>query len=114
MPEVVYSDPLVEIRFNKIIFKMYYFPTGAKHLSFSEIKNIVVKEPSLLSGKWRIFGSGDFKTWFPCDFKRPERDKIFILTRAKGWWRIGFTVEDSERVIKIFKDQGLLYEFQPT
>lgn len=114
MPEVVYSDHLVEIRYNEIIFKEYYFPTGTKLVSFSEIKNIVVKEPSLSSGKWRIFGTGDLKTWFPRDLKRPERDKIFVLTLAKGWWRIGFTVEDSEKVIKIFKEKGLLYEYTPT
>ncbi len=113
MPEVLYSDHLVEIRFNEIIFKKYCFPAGAKRVSFSEIKNIVARDPSFFTGKWRIFGSGDLKTWFPPDLKRPERDKIFILTRRQGWWRIGFTVEDSERVIKIFKDQGLLYEYKP-
>ncbi len=114
MPEVVYSDHLVEIRFNEIIFKQYYFPAGAKHVPFSEIKSIVVKEPSFSSGKWRIFGTGDLKTWYPRDLERPERDKIFILTLAKGWWRIGFTVEDSKQVIKIFKEKGLLYEYKPT
>ena len=41
---------------------------------------------------------GDFRTWFPHDKNRNKRDCIFILHRHEKWWRIGFTVENSEAV----------------
>ena len=74
----------------------------------SEIERIEIKEPTLLNGKHRIHGSGDFKTWFPRDGKRPSRDKIFIIILSNKRRRIGFTVEDSDKIITIFKAKGLI------
>ena len=108
--EVVYLDKLVEITDNSILFRWYYFPFGSKRVILSDIDHIVEKKPTLWSGKWRIHGTGDFKTWFPCDWKRPIRDRIFIISFHNKWKRIGFTVEDSETVAKIFKDKELLRE----
>ncbi len=105
---VVYSDKLVEVTDESILFRHYYFPFGSKRVNLSEIDHIVEKPPSLLNGKWRIHGTGDFKTWFPCDWKRPWRDKIFFISFPNKRKRIGFTVEDSETVKKLFKDKGLL------
>ena len=111
--EVVYSDKLVEITDSSILFRRYYFPFGSKQVRLSDIDYIAETKPTLRSGKWRIHGTGDFKTWFPCDWKRPIRDKIFIISFQNKWIRIGFTVEDSERVTGIFKDKGLLREEKP-
>lgn len=106
--EIIYSDKLVKITNNYILFKNYYFPFGPKKVKFSEIKYIAEKKPTLLNGKWRIYGTGDLRTWFPCDWKRPCRDRIFILSFINKKRRIGFTVEDSETVLKILSEKGLL------
>lgn len=108
--EVVYSDKLVEITDNSILFRWYYFPFSSKRVRFSDVDYIVTKKPTFWNGKWRIHGTGDFKTWLPCDWKRPIRDRIFIISFQNKWKRIGFTVEDSETVAKIFQDTGLLQE----
>ena len=108
--ETIYIDNLIKITNNNILFQDYYFPFGSKEIDLSEIKNVVVKEPTLLNGKWRLHGSGDFRTWFPRDWKRPIRDKIFIMSFLNSKKQIGFTVEDSESVLKFFKDKGLLHE----
>lgn len=107
---IIYSDTLVEITNGYIVFQNYYFPFGSKQVLLSEVDHIEVKEPTLLNGKWRIHGTGDFRTWFPRDWKRPRRDKIFILYLANKRRRIGFTVEDSEKVENILKDKGLLQD----
>ncbi len=106
--KTIYSDKLVEITEDSILFRWYYFPFGRRRVALSKIDRIVVMEPSLLGGKWRIHGTSDFKTWFPCDWKRPTRDKIFVATLRNKWMRIGFTVEDSEKVQKILEEKKLL------
>jgi hypothetical protein len=106
----VYADKLVEITEGEILFRFYYFPFGSKCVRFSEIDHVAVKKPTLISGKWRIWGSGDFRTWFPYDANRPSRDRIFVLSFPDKRRRIGFTVEDSNRVQEILGSKGLLAE----
>lgn len=93
MTEIVYTDRLVEITRETIKFRHYYFPFGAKTINIGDIETVETLDPSLLSGKWRIHGTGDFRTWFPRDLQRPKRDAIFVLFLRKRWRRIGFTVE---------------------
>lgn len=106
--DIIYSDSLVTIMKKSILFKRYGFFEGDRLVLFSEIEKIVVKKPSLWNGKFRFHGTGDFKTWFPKDFQRYKRDKIFFAFIRNKWWRIGFTVEDSAAVIKIFQEKGLI------
>ena len=47
-------------------------------------------------------------TWFPRDWRRPSRDRIFYMTFPNKRRRIGFTVEDSHPVTDILRDKGLL------
>jgi hypothetical protein len=68
---------------------------------------VEVLKSSLLSGKWRIHGSVDFRTWFPRDLDRLKRDRIFLLHLHKKWRRVGFTVENSGAVIGVLKDKGI-------
>lgn len=105
---ILYSDSLLEITDYAILFRNYYFPFGSKRIMLSEIGSVSTRPPSLLNGKYRIHGTGDFRTWYPFDLKRPFRDKIFIITFRHKWLRIGFTVEDSAKVEKILQDKNLL------
>ena len=78
-------------------------------IPFSDIEEIQVKEPSLKNGKWRIHGTGNFKTWFPLDSNRPKRNKIFFIKYKNKWMRTGFTVEDSSKVENILKVKSLIF-----
>jgi hypothetical protein len=107
----IYKDSLVEVTDEEIVFHSYYFPFGGdKRVPLSRIATVQVRQPSFFGGKWRIWGSGDFTTWFPCDGNRPGRDRIFIASLRDSSRKIGFTVEDSERVTSILKERGLLEE----
>jgi len=107
MAQVIYADKLVLITENSIFFKRYYFPFGSKSIELSIIEYVEVLKPSLLKGKWRIHGSGDFRTWFPLDTDRPKRDRIFILHLHKKWRRIGFAVEYSDALIGVFNNKNI-------
>jgi hypothetical protein len=106
---MTYADSLVEITDDALILRRYYFPFGApRRLRLSEISGIASVTPTLFNGRWRIWGSATFRTWFPLDWKRPLRDKIFLVTLRGRWRRVGFTVEDSRRVEGLLKENGLL------
>lgn len=107
--EMIYQDHLVSITEDTIIFKHYYYPTGKeKVVRFSDIEWIQVKKSTIRNGKWRIHGTGNFRTWFPRDRKRPRRDKIFFAKLRGRWIDIGFTVEDADRVVSIFRKRNLI------
>ena len=103
-----YHDSLVAITGDSILFKRYNIFERYRLVLFSDIEKIIVKPASIWNGKFRFHGTGDFHTWFPRDFQRYKRDKIFFAFIRNKWWRIGFTVEDSAAVIKIFQEKGLI------
>jgi len=105
---IIYSDSLVEIKRDSILFKRYSFFEKDRLVLFTDIEKIVVKKATIWNGRFRFHGTGDFKTWFPKDFQRYKRDKIFIASIRYKWWRIGFTVEDSDAVIRILREKGLI------
>jgi hypothetical protein len=109
-----YEDKLVHITGQYIVFQRYYFPFGSKEVLVSEIEYITVLQPSMANGSWRIWGTGDFSTWFPCDWRRPKRDVIFRLKLKDRSRYIGFTVEDSWAVLSLFREMGLLRNEPPS
>ncbi len=107
----LYKDSLVELTKEKIVFLRYFFPSGtAKHLPLSEIEVIRSQPPSVFGGSWRIWGTGNFVTWFPWDGARPRRDRIFVVILRSRLRKIGFTVEDSQKMIEALNTLGLLEE----
>jgi hypothetical protein len=106
--DALYSDSLVEISADAILFRRYYFPVGAKRLKLADIERVVVQTPTFATGKYRLQGSGDLRTWFPMDLQRPKRTKIFIVILRHKWRRIGFTVEDEAAVERILRERRLL------
>ena len=102
-----YSDSLVEVSEKGIQFRNYYFPVGSKSVPFADITSIEGKPSTIRNGKWRLWGTGDFMTWFPRDWKRPRRSRIFFLRLASQKIRIGFTVENVERFIDAVNSVGV-------
>ena len=106
---MIYRDNLVSINEDSIIFEHYYYPTGKrKTVPLDDIEWIKVKKATIRNGKWRIHGTGNFKTWYPRDTKRPWRDSIFFAKLKGRWIDIGFTVENADTVEKIFKEKNLI------
>jgi hypothetical protein len=108
----LYKDKLIEVTDQEMIFHRYYLPFGsAKYVPWNQIESVQVRPPLFFGGSWRLWGSGDFlRTWFPLDFARPSRDRIFIASLRGSFVRIGFTVEDSQKVASILRKRGLLHD----
>ena len=109
--DILYSDKLVEITQDTILFRDYYYiPAGSKRVRFTDLAGVTGEEPTLQTGKYRIQGTGDLRTWFPFDWNRPKRKKIFFLHFARSRRRIGFTVEDADQVERFFRSRALWME----
>ena len=105
---VRYSDSLVTITPDSITFHHYSLFSGDRKVLFTDIDHIDIKKPTILSGKWRIAGTGSFTIWFPWDSGRPSRDRIFHAALRKKFMEIGFTVEHGAEVTAILKKKGLV------
>ena len=106
--EVIYSDGLITITPDTVVFHNYYFLGVNKKVPVNDIEKIVVNEPTILNGKWRLWGTGSSNIWFPMDMLRPNRDRIFHAKLKNSNFIIGFTVKDSSRVENIFREMNLI------
>ncbi|HEY0548353.1 MAG TPA: hypothetical protein VGF13_02060 [Verrucomicrobiae bacterium] len=109
----IYKDKLIEVTEEGVTFRNYYFPFGDRSIPFDQIERVEVGPSSVLDGGWRLWGTGDFRTWFPLDMKRPRRDRIFVASLRESSRRIGFTVEDAPQVERVLRERGLLREKSP-
>ena len=92
----LYSDKLVDLFSDRLVLKSYYFPLGnSKQIQLTDISSIEILLPSITTGKYRIWGSGNLSTWFPLDSGRGRRDKIFHISLSSQKIKVSFTVEHS-------------------
>jgi len=109
-PGILYADHLVTLDSAGITFHHYSglpFFASDRTLPYQDIDRIEIRRPTILNGRWRIGGSSDLRTWFPTDWDRPSRDRIFrAFVRTRGM-NIGFTVGDPVAVTAILRQQGV-------
>ena len=107
-PTVLYADHLVTITGSSITFANYSLLMRPRCVAFADIDHIDVLEPSIYTGKYRMWGSGNFTMWFPMDAGRSSRDKIYHAHLNTRGMNIGFTVENSAVVTAILRSKGLV------
>ena len=104
----LYADKLVTITGGSITFNNYSLLMKPRRVAFADIDHIEVLEPSLTTGKYRMWGSGNFSMWFPMDGGRSSRDRIYhAILKGRGM-NVGFTVENSAVVTAILESKGLV------
>ncbi len=107
----IYSDKVIEIQSDGILLKNFFPVFWHRKISFNDIDFIKVLLPNTLNGKYRYYGTGDFKNWYNVDNQRHTREKLFLIFRPKKWWRFGFSAEDTTAVINLLKEKvDLVFE----
>ncbi len=106
----LYSDKLVNITQESITFYNYYFWGCGKTVPVMDIESIQGIPPGLNNGSWRIWGSSSFNGWMPMDWRRPSRDRIFLLHYKNKKFQIAFTVENSAVAENALGQLGLIKE----
>lgn len=100
-----YSDNLIDIDSDGITIKHFYFPFAArKRIDFRDVKTV----RAFTGGCMRLWGSGDFRTWFGIDWNRMNRKMTFVIEHNNSWFKTGFTCKDSDTVAQILKSKNLL------
>jgi hypothetical protein len=62
-----YNDGKIECTATGIRLRGYYFPYLTKGIPYSSIKGMRRIEMTALKGKWRIWGTGNFRYWANLD-----------------------------------------------
>lgn len=84
MIKPIFHDEKLEIYKDCVIVKDYYAPGFDKKLRTSDIENVWVENLTFVGGKYRLWGTGTFRTWAPFHFGRATRDKALVIRRKSG------------------------------
>ena len=101
----LYDDGLVRLDRDGLTIRRYYFPVAvSKHIPYARIKEVQERQMGALTGKGRIWGTGDFRHWAPLDPQRPNKDKALILDVGK-WIKPVFSPDDPDLVLSILRQK---------
>ena len=103
-PLVLYRDRWIECTPEALIIHGYYFPFGKKTIAYSRIRGTQEIQIQALSGKWRIWGSGDLRHWWHLDPGRPHKDQALVLDVGAAFLPV-ITPDDAAQVKNIIESR---------
>lgn len=74
----LYRDTYISCTETGIDVRWYYL-WGSKHIPYSHVRSAKIITLTALRGKYRIWGSGDFRHWASLDPGRPGKEKGIVL-----------------------------------
>ena len=75
----LYEDQWIRCDVTTLTIRGYYFPWGSKVIAYRDIQDVTPIEIGIWTGKWRIWGTSDFRYWWHLDPSRPQKDTALIL-----------------------------------
>lgn len=78
----------------------WYYPWGAKRIPYGRVRSVTTRPLSNMSGRLRIWGSGDFVHWYNLDPGRPGKQTAIELDTG-GRIRPTITPDDPQAVARI-------------
>ncbi len=101
---MLYRDRWIECTSEALIIHWYYFPFGTKTIPYGRIRGVEEIRMGALTGKGRIWGSGDFKHWWHLDPARPHKERALILDVGSAVLP-AITPEDTDQVRAIIQSR---------
>jgi hypothetical protein len=95
---MTYDDGGVACTDDSLVIRHYYFPFGDKRIPYTKIEQVRRLPLSGLTGRYRIWGSGDFTHWFNLDAGRPGKTVKFVIQTSGGGIRPVITPDDPDGV----------------
>ena len=75
-----YDDGTIVCGSDRLEIHSYYFPFGTKSVPYTQIKGLQrIEIQGLMSGRWRIWGTGNPRYWANLDTKRPSKKTGFVV-----------------------------------
>jgi hypothetical protein len=79
-----YNDGNIECASNDLRIHNYCFPGWTKVIPYKAVKGVQRVDMGALRGKWRIWGTSNFKYWANLDTKRPSKSVGLIIDIGKS------------------------------
>jgi hypothetical protein len=83
-----------------------YYPWGSKRIAYKDIRSVQRREMGALSGKLRIWGSGDFKHWLNLDPGRTRKTSALDIDLGRRVVPV-ITPDDTDRVVAVLRAHGV-------
>lgn len=74
-----YKDARIECTESEIRIRGYYVPWGAKRIPYGSVRGVQRAITGAVTGKMRIWGTGNPRYWANLDPKRPRKQVAFLL-----------------------------------
>jgi hypothetical protein len=74
-----YADARITADDEGIRVRSYYFPAGNKRIAWAAVKGVQRRAITAMRGRYRIWGSGDFRHYYNLDPTRPQKDTAFVF-----------------------------------
>ncbi len=105
-----YDDGRIACTDSALVIGFYYLWGGSKRIPYARIQSVERRRMmGALSGKGRIWGSGDFKHWFNLDAKRPHKDWALVIDDGKRILPV-ITPDDVDKVVAVLREHGVQVE----
>jgi hypothetical protein len=101
---VLYEDKRITCDDDGITIHDYYFPRGDKRIAYRDIRSFDQRKLGLLTGKWRIWGTGHPGYWYHLDPKRPSKTKAVVIDKGDSVKAV-ITPDDPDAVLHILEDK---------
>jgi hypothetical protein len=102
-----YDDGRIACTDDALIIRRYYFPSGDKHLPYAEIIEVRRRTITALTGKWRLWGSGDFVHWWNYDPGRPGKNVALEIQQSTRSSQPVITPDNPDQVIAELQAHGV-------
>jgi len=76
---VTYDDGRIACTEEALVIRSYYFPPRDKSIRYGTIEQVRRVSMTAMSGRYRIWGSGDFIHWFNYDPDRPKKSEALVV-----------------------------------
>lgn len=97
-----YEDHTVRVDESGVTIAKYTFPLARpKHVAHDDIVTVSVL-PTTRWSRWRLWGSSNFRNWFPLDNSRTKASHLVELD-VGGRIRPSFTPRDPEAVAELIR-----------
>jgi hypothetical protein len=104
---VSYDDGRVACTDDALVIRLYYFPFGDKRIPYAKIGQVRRAALTGMSGRYRIWGSGDFIHWANFDPDRPKKSVAFIIGISGRHMRPVITPDDPDAVAAELASHGV-------
>ena len=75
-----YDDGTIVCGPDRLVIRSYYFPFGTKTVQYGQIQGLQrIEIKGVWSGKWRLWGTGNWRYWANLDTKRPRKKTGFVV-----------------------------------